>query len=65
MPGNVSPVAEANISGDPDAADIVLAAPWKVTMLALNTTTKVKLSDEILLRVRASSGTVARAFTRI
>ena len=52
VPGNVSPVAEANISGDPDAADIVLTAPWSVTMLALNTTTKVKLSDEILLRIR-------------
>jgi uridine nucleosidase len=52
VPGNVSPVAEANISGDPDAADIVLTAPWEVTMLALNTTTKVKLSDEILLRIR-------------
>jgi len=52
VPGNVSPVAEANISGDPHAADIVLTAPWKVTMLALNTTTKVKLTDEILLRIR-------------
>jgi purine nucleosidase len=52
VPGNVSPVAEANISGDPDAADIVLTAPWNVTMLALNTTTKVKLNDEILLRIR-------------
>src|SRR4029453_16550414 len=39
FPGNVSPVAEANISGDPDAADLVLTAPWKVTMIALNTTT--------------------------
>jgi purine nucleosidase len=27
FPGNVSPVAEANISGDPDAADLVLTAP--------------------------------------
>lgn len=52
VPGNVSPVAEANIAGDPDAADIVLTAPWKVTMIALNTTTKVKLNDDILLRVR-------------
>lgn len=52
FPGNVSPVAEANIGGDPDAADIVLTAPWKVTMIALNTTTKVKLNDEILLRIR-------------
>jgi purine nucleosidase len=52
VPGNVSPVAEANISGDPDAADIVLTAPWNVTMIALNTTTKVKLNDEILMRIR-------------
>ena len=52
LPGNVSPVAEANISGDPHAADIVVTAPWKVTMLALNTTTKVKLNDEILRRVK-------------
>jgi purine nucleosidase len=52
VPGNVSPVAEANIAGDPDAADIVMTAPWKVTMIALNTTTKVKLNDDILLRVR-------------
>ena len=51
VPGNVSPVAEANISGDPDAADIVVTAPWKVTMLALNTTTKLRLNDEILRRV--------------
>lgn len=52
VPGNVSPVAEANISGDPDAADIVLTAPWNVTVLALNTTTKVKLNDEALMRIR-------------
>ena len=52
VPGNVTPVAEANIAGDPDAADIVLTAPWNVTVLALNTTTKVKLNDEILMRIR-------------
>ena len=52
VPGNVSPVAEANIAGDPDAADIVLTAPWKVTMIALDTTTKVKLNDDILLRIK-------------
>ena len=50
--GNVNPVAEANIEGDPDAADIVLTAPWKVTMIGLNVTTRVKLNDEILLRIK-------------
>ena len=43
VPGNVSPVAEANIAGDPDAADIVVTAPWQVTMIALDTTTRVML----------------------
>src|SRR4029453_3369064 len=52
VPGNVSPVAEANISGDPDAADIVVTAPWKVTMIALDTTPKVKLNNDILLRIK-------------
>lgn len=52
VPGNVNPVAEANITGDADAADIVLTAPWKVTMIGLNVTTKVKLNDDILLRVK-------------
>jgi purine nucleosidase len=54
-PGNVNPVAEANINGDPDAADLVVTAPWKVTMLALNTTTRVKLNDDILSRIRDGS----------
>ena len=52
VPGNVNPVAEANIEGDPDAADIVLTAPWKVTMIGLDVTTKVKLNDDILLRIK-------------
>ena len=67
FPGNVSPVAEANISGDPDAADLVLTAPWKVTMIALNTTTKVKLDDDILLRIKNNNrryGSFVFAITR-
>jgi inosine-uridine nucleoside N-ribohydrolase len=36
--GNVSPVAEANIAGDPHAADVVLTAPWPVTMVGLDVT---------------------------
>lgn len=58
--GNVSPVAEANISGDPDAADIVVTAPWRVTMIALNTTTKVRLNDDILQRIRANNDRYGR-----
>jgi purine nucleosidase len=52
VPGNVNPVAEANVEGDPDAADIVFTAPWKVTMVGLDVTTKVQLDDDILLRIK-------------
>lgn len=52
VPGNVNPVAEANVEGDPDAADIIFTAPWKVTMIGLDATTKVKLNDDILLRIK-------------
>ncbi len=51
VPGNVSPVAEANIAGDPHAADQVLTAPWSVTMVGLDVTTQVRLTDDILERM--------------
>lgn len=37
-PGNVSPVAEANIWNDPHAADQVFTAGWKLTMVGLDVT---------------------------
>ncbi|HXV59324.1 MAG TPA: nucleoside hydrolase [Vicinamibacteria bacterium] len=49
--GNVSPVAEANVSGDPHAADIVFTAPWRVTMVGLDVTTRVRLTDDVLSRM--------------
>jgi len=52
VPGNVSPVTEANIGGDPHAADLVLTAPWKVTMIPLDVTTKVKMNDDLLSLVK-------------
>lgn len=49
--GNVTPVAEANIFGDPHAADIVFRAPWKVTMVGLDVTTRVRMTDDVLERI--------------
>jgi len=48
VPGNVNPATEANINNDPEAADNVLAAPWKVTMLGLDVTAKTWMSPEQL-----------------
>ncbi|MCX4551327.1 nucleoside hydrolase [Streptomyces sp. NBC_01387] len=36
--GNVSPVTEANIGNDPEAAAEVLAAPWDITLVPLDVT---------------------------
>jgi len=40
-PGNVSPVAEANIWNDPHAADLVFGAHWPCTMVGLDVTHQV------------------------
>lgn len=39
--GNVTPVAEANIINDPEAADRVLTAPWPVVLVGLDVTQEV------------------------
>ena len=46
--GNISPVAEANIYNDPEAADIVFKSSWPVTMVGLDVTHKVFLSNDQL-----------------
>jgi len=45
-PGNVSPVAEANIWNDPHAADRVFTAGWKLTMVGLDVTHRVVVTLE-------------------
>ncbi|ROT97828.1 nucleoside hydrolase [Histidinibacterium lentulum] len=46
--GNVTPAAEANMIGDPDAADIVFGAPWKVTAVGLDVTRNILLPRRVL-----------------
>lgn len=45
--GNVGPEVEANIGGDPEAADIVVQAAWDVTMVGLDVTmnTHLRMQD--------------------
>lgn len=52
--GNVSPAAEANISGDPHAADAVFTAGWPLVMVGLDVTTAVRMPDPVLERVAAA-----------
>jgi purine nucleosidase len=52
-PGNVGPLAEANIAHDPEAADLVFAAPWPVTQVGLDVTMTTWLDDDDLERITA------------
>lgn len=51
VPGNATPVAEANINNDPEAADLVFGAGWRVTMVGLDVTHKVNLSGAAIDRI--------------
>jgi inosine-uridine nucleoside N-ribohydrolase len=50
--GNVTPAAEANILGDPDAADIVLGAAWPVAIVGLDVTQRTIMSHDYLASLR-------------
>ena len=50
-PGNVSPVAEANIWNDPHAADLVFTAGWKITMVGLDVTHQVILPVTLFAQI--------------
>ena len=63
--GNVTPVAEANIYHDPEAAALVLAADWPVTLVGLDVTMRALLRADELARLRASDRPLARFATRI
>lgn len=46
--GNVTPVAEANIINDPEAADLVFTAAWPVVLVGLDVTQEVVMSERFL-----------------
>jgi inosine-uridine nucleoside N-ribohydrolase len=52
-PGNVSPVAEANIWNDPHAADAVFTAGWKLTMVGLDVTHQVIMPVALFRKIAA------------
>lgn len=52
--GNVRPGAEANIFGDPHAADIVCNADWPLTIVGLDVTERIVMTTRYLEQLRAS-----------
>ncbi|MTD17314.1 nucleoside hydrolase [Nakamurella sp. YIM 132087] len=60
-PGNVSPVAEANIWNDPIAAAAVFAAAWPMTMVGLDVTMRHLFTEPDREALLAAPGAVPRA----
>jgi inosine-uridine nucleoside N-ribohydrolase len=54
-PGNVTPVAEANIWNDPHAADIVFAAKWPLILAPLDCTLPVVFSRAFIGEMKAAA----------
>ncbi|MEA5455161.1 nucleoside hydrolase [Sinomonas sp. JGH33] len=61
VPGNISPVAEANIGNDPEAAREVLAAPWSITLVPLDVTMEHLLEESHRQELLASERPLSRA----
>ncbi|MEN7341399.1 MAG: nucleoside hydrolase [Pseudomonadota bacterium] len=50
--GNITAFAEANIYGDPHAADAVFSADWPVVMVGLDVTMQVMMDEARMQRIR-------------
>ncbi len=58
--GNITPAAEFNIYGDPEAADVVFRANWDVTMVGLDLTHQALATPDLQDRVRAIGGPISQ-----
>ncbi|MFD1017912.1 nucleoside hydrolase [Thalassobacillus hwangdonensis] len=52
VPGNATPLAEANVYGDPDAAEIVARNGQQLTFVPLNISNRAVISKEIIKYVK-------------
>ena len=56
VPGNVTPAAEANIHGDPEAADVVATATWPVVWIGLDVTMQTVMTRSQLKDIADAAG---------
>ncbi|KAL4347395.1 hypothetical protein GQ457_17G006080 [Hibiscus cannabinus] len=63
--GNVNPAAEANIFGDPDAADIVFTSGADILAVGINVTHQVVFTDADRDKLASSTGTFAQYLCKI
>lgn len=63
--GNASELGEANIWHDPEAAQLVLDAPWDLTLVGLEITMRTALPVEAIARIEASQDPRARLIASV
>lgn len=63
--GNITPAAEANIHGDPEAADVVMTAPWPVTVVGLDVTTQTVMTKAMIADIAERGGDAGKLLADI
>lgn len=64
-PGNVSPLAEANVHNDPHAASVVFSADWPITMAGLDVTESIPMDDAHFAELTESPDPLAPFIVKI
>jgi purine nucleosidase len=65
VPGNISPVAEANVYNDPHAAWIVYNTPWRLTMIGLDVINPVVMTNAYLEEIYRAQNPATRLIQAI
>ena len=65
VPGNLSAVGEANIYNDPEAAQVVMEAPWQVVLVPLDVTLENTFEESDRLALAASGSVLNQALADI